>query len=160
MVFVDTGYRLSDNAYRSEAEIVLERPDMNSDDLTKELPDSEPEENKGRISDEMHRMFSPIYDLQRSIQDLASQFSAFANRLDAMEQKLEQRQLETKPIWEKALQEIAETRVEMREEFTKVHAELRDVNQRVRTLALSVFDLQNTQRVIDERVTDLERKAS
>ena len=133
---------------------------MSSDDPTKELPDSEPEENKGQISDEMHRMFSPVYDLQKSIQDLAAQFATFSTRLDAIEQKQEQRQLETKPIWEKALQEIAETRVEMREEFAKVHAELRDVNQRVRTLALSVFELQNSQRVIDERVTDLERKAS
>src|SRR2546423_15315536 len=115
---------------------------MSSDDPTKELPDSEPEENKGRISDETHRMLSPIYDLQRTIQDLATQFGNFSSRLDAIEQKLEQRQLETKPIWERALQEIAETRAEMRVEFSKVHAELRDVNQRVRTLAWAGFSLQ------------------
>ena len=101
---------------------------MSSDDPTKELPDSEPEENKGRISDETHRMLSPIYDLQRTIQDLATQFGNFSSRLDSIEQKLEQRQLETKPIWERALQEITETRAEMRDEFSKVHAELRDVN--------------------------------
>src|SRR5436853_544653 len=88
----------------------LEQCDMSSDDPTKELPDSEPEENKGQISDEMHRMFSPVYDLQKSIQDLAAQFATFSTRLDAIEQKQEQRQLETKPIWEKALQEITETR--------------------------------------------------
>jgi hypothetical protein len=47
-------------------------------------------------------------------------------RLSALEEQNEQRAMDTKPIWERALTEIAETRAEMHEGFQTIRAEIND----------------------------------
>src|SRR5215210_3558000 len=56
---------------------------------------------------------------------ILAQFAAVNSRLDSMDERLGRLEANTKPIWENALKEIAETRAEMREGFESVRAELR-----------------------------------
>lgn len=112
-----------------------------SDDPTKKLPDDEPQENKGRIDEATQRMFSPVYDLQRTIMELVERFDAFNVRLESVELKLEQRQAETKPMWERALAEISETRLEMRGRFDKVDDQLSTLNEKIDILNQDILEV-------------------
>jgi tetrahydromethanopterin S-methyltransferase subunit G len=64
-----------------------------------------------------------------------SRLANIESRLEA----LESRQYNTKPIWERALNEIAETRVEMNEKFEGVNERLDSVDRRIAVLAGDVI---------------------
>jgi chromosome segregation ATPase len=63
-------------------------------------------------------------------------------RLQSLENQAERRALETKPIWERALQEIMETRRELSKRLDRIEAiahetraDLRDAEDRIESLA-------------------------
>ena len=64
--------------------------------------------------------------------------------LDGRVQKLEERSYDTKPIWERALKEIVETRRELSKRLTKVEA--------------IVFEVRANLSEMEDRVENLERK--
>ena len=53
-----------------------------------------------------------------------ARFDAIDARLSALETQAERAKMETKPIWEQALAEIAETRQEMRASFRSVERQI------------------------------------
>lgn len=53
------------------------------------------------------------------------------NNMDARLQTLEAKQYDTKPIWERALAEIAETRSEMQEGFRRVGDKIDILNKNI-----------------------------
>ena len=57
-----------------------------------------------------------------------ARFDAIDARLSALEEKADARVLETKPIWERALTEIAETRTEMNEHFYNLERKIDVLN--------------------------------
>jgi archaellum component FlaC len=71
------------------------------------------------------------------------------NGIDARLQKLEAKQYDTKPIWERALAEIAETRNEIREE-------LRRVGDKIDILNKNILEAQADTRGLERRVSKLE----
>lgn len=106
------------------------------------------------------------------------QIISMLGSLDSRVQKLEERQYDTKPIWEHALAEIAETRAEMRERFAELNTELSEVrtemregfkelnrevkqtNRLIRTLSNNSLKMQSDIHDLDDRVGDLETKAT
>jgi predicted nucleic acid-binding Zn-ribbon protein len=69
-------------------------------------------------------------DLRR----ILARLDSIDKRLDSMNtrlEKLEARAYDTKPIWENALKEIADIRVEMREGFEKIRSEMETGSRRV-----------------------------
>lgn len=63
-----------------------------------------------------------------------ARFDALDRRLDRFEERLarsEEKAYDTKPIWERALAEIAETRAEMREGFARLNERLQDFDVRL-----------------------------
>ena len=93
-------------------------------------------------------------------QAMSSHFASFEQRLIALEEKAERQAMETKPIWEQALAEIAETRAEMRERFDKVETEVRETNHRMRALNNHLLDMAGRQESLEERVDKLDRQPS
>ena len=81
-------------------------------------------------------------------------------RLDTLEEKVDRRLQEARPIWERALAKITELRTEMREGFEKVHSELnhglRRVERQVDILNHNILEVRADLRYLDERVTKLE----
>lgn len=73
-------------------------------------------------------------------------------RLTAVEERIEQRQLDTKPIWERALAEISETRNEVQ----KLGADFREVKRNMRGLNDSLLHIVGELREMDERLAQLE----
>lgn len=88
-------------------------------------------------------------------------------RLDSMDarlEKLEAHSYDTKPIWETALKEIAETRVEMHRGFQEVRGEiqtgLRKVERKIDVLNVNILEVRAELREFDERVSKLESEPS
>jgi hypothetical protein len=81
-------------------------------------------------------------------------------RLTAVEEKVDRRLQETRPIWERALAEIAGLRAEMQEGFEKVRGELslglRREERQVDILNHDILEVRADLRYLDERVTKLE----
>lgn len=106
------------------------------------------------------------------------QIISMLGSLDSRVQKLEERQHDTKPVWEQAVAEIAETRAEMRERFAELHTEISELhtemrdgfkelnkevkqtNRLIRTLSDNSLKMQSDIRDLDDRLGDLETKAT
>jgi vacuolar-type H+-ATPase subunit I/STV1 len=76
--------------------------------------------------------------------------------LDERVQKLEAKAYDTKPIWENALKEIADTRVEMREGFANSHAEVRRLARKLTVLHDILLEIRVDYREYDERLQKVE----
>ena len=74
-------------------------------------------------------------------------------RLQALEEQNERRAMETKPMWEKALAEIAETREEMRDGFATLARKLDVMNH-------ELLEVKAEQVRIDKRMDQLEKRPS
>lgn len=67
-----------------------------------------------------------------------ARFDAIDARFTALKEKVAARAVETKPIWERALKEIAETRAEMKERFDDLDSKIEVLNNDVLNLRASV----------------------
>lgn len=139
-----------------------------SDDLTQKLPgDKEP--IAPQDDDKISVLISAVQSLNTNVQSLRSAFQDVEVRLEALEKTVTERSFETKPIWERALAEIAEVRAELAEiraELAETRAELRaEMQAGFRKLGLKIellnedsLTLRADQRQLDRRVETLESK--
>ena len=101
-----------------------------SNDLTQKLPgdkESIPPQDDDRISlliIAVQTLSTSVQSLSTNFQLLSTDFQEVKVRLEALEKTVNVRSLETKPIWERALAEIAETRAELGETRAELKAEL------------------------------------
>ncbi len=113
-------------------------------------------------------------DRTKEVKDPLSFEERVFARFDSVEIRitnLEDRQYDTKPIWERALAEIAELRseirtdieglrTEMKAEFAGVHHrmehELRGVARKIDVLNQTFLQIQADQRYVDRRLEELE----
>lgn len=79
-----------------------------------------------------------------------ARFDAIDARLAALEKKADESVLETKPIWERALAEITETRAEMNERFD-------DLERKIDVLNRDMLQLRADYSGLDRRVSTLEQ---
>lgn len=93
-------------------------------------------------------------------QNVTTRLDSFEQRLTALEEKADRQAMETKPIWERALAEITETRAEMRERFDRIENEVQDTNHRMRALNNHLLDLAGRQERLEERFDKLDRQPS
>jgi len=104
-----------------------------SDDLTQKLPgDKEPTapQDDDRISllvIAVQSLSSAVQSLSTEVQSLSSDVHEVKARLEALEKTVTERSFETKPIWERALAEIAATRAELGETRAELKGEIADV---------------------------------
>jgi archaellum component FlaC len=95
-----------------------------SEDRTQNLP-----------NDDLRQILAQLTLINARLDRMDARFDRVDSRLDSMDarlERLEARDYDTKPIWENALKEIADTRAEMREGFEKVRAEMREGFEKVR----------------------------
>lgn len=82
----------------------------------------------------------------------------FLRSLDTRLQALESRRYDTKPIWERALKEILETRVELKDTRYDLNTFKRDVADRLDQIQKVVLETRIGLRQAHERIDDLESK--
>jgi predicted nucleic acid-binding Zn-ribbon protein len=101
------------------------------------------------------------------LRQILTQLTSINSRLDGMDarlERLEARDYDTKPIWENALKEIADTRVQMREGFENLRGEmdagLRKVARQIDALNNNILGVQVELRGLDAVVSKLETQAA
>ncbi|HEY0547729.1 MAG TPA: hypothetical protein VGC91_20270 [Pyrinomonadaceae bacterium] len=85
-----------------------------------------------------------------SVNSMLVTLTSFDSRLATLETHLERQALETKPMWEKALAEIVETRTEMIQRFDNLERKLDVINK-------DMLQLRADQRHAESRLDKLER---
>jgi archaellum component FlaC len=78
------------------------------------------------------------------------------NSMNGRLEKLEARAYDTKPIWENALKEIGDLRVEMREGFEKMDTRFETLEQKLEILTDDVLTVRAKHKILDTRVRNLE----
>ena len=139
-----------------------------SDDLTHKLPGDretiapQDEDRIGLLVIAVQSLSSAVQSLSIEVQSLSSDVHEVKARLEALEKTVTERSFETKPIWERALAEIAATRAELAETRAELRAEMKDG---FRKLALKIellnedsLTLRADQKQLDRRVEALESK--
>lgn len=85
------------------------------------------------------------------LDSIDARLDSMDNRLSALEDKAERQAMETKPVWERALAEIAETRMEIREGFESLERKIDILNR-------ELLQVKADQARIDGRVDRLEQR--
>ncbi|HEY0544129.1 MAG TPA: hypothetical protein VGC91_01940 [Pyrinomonadaceae bacterium] len=95
-----------------------------------------------------------------------ARFDALDGRLDSLDSRLqkleiesERRALETKPIWERALTEILETRQGLNDFRGEVNDALRDISRKIGVLGNDMIQLRADQTHVESRLDNLESKS-
>jgi chromosome segregation ATPase len=110
------------------------------------------------------RVFARFDAIDAQYRTLAEEVRQLGPRLE----RLEERALDTKPIWERALAELLDLKMELSEvkadvselkaEVRDVKTELRNVNRKLDVLAKDIVQLRADQVDLDSRVEKLESK--
>lgn len=93
-----------------------------------------------------------------------ARFDALDARIGTLEMKVDERAVETKPIWERALKEFADLRQDMTATLKEVAglrqdmtAALRKVEHKIDVLNRNILEVQADQRDLEGRVETLEK---
>jgi chromosome segregation ATPase len=128
-----------------------------SEDLTQNLPGSQ--------NDALAQILSAVQGLDARVQSLDAKVQSMDNRLGTLEQKVDERLLETRPIWEKVVADIErlQTNVSQLHEGQEtlrreVNTGLRDINRKFSIFNDTLKQMQADYRDIYDRVRDLERQ--
>jgi len=94
---------------------------------------------------------------ERSFEErVFARFDALDARLQTLESESERRAVETKPIWERALQEIMETRAEVvkvEDRLGRIENEIKDMRRMFRS---TFADVARVQEDLEERLDKIE----
>src|SRR5574341_2900 len=107
------------------------------------------------VDENLRSLGSRVESLDSRVQSLDARVESLDSRvgsLDSRVQVLESRAYDTKPIWEKALKEIADTRYALND-FK------REVTERLDQIQMVVLETRVGLRRAHERIDDLESKA-
>lgn len=97
-----------------------------------------------------------------AVQDLGTRLGSLEDRMGTLEQKVEERLYDTRPIWEKVQADIAQLQdgqESMRKDVREVRTELRDMNRKLSIFNDNLVQIQADYRDIYDRVRDLERQS-
>jgi chromosome segregation ATPase len=128
-----------------------------SEDLTQNLSGSQDEV--------LAQILSAVRNLDTRVQSLDTKVQNMDARLGTLEQKMDERLLETRPIWEKVVADIErlQTNVAQLHEGQEtlrreVNTGLRDINRKFSIFNDTLTQMQADYRDIYDRVRDLERQ--
>jgi chromosome segregation ATPase len=141
-----------------------------SEEITRQLPGDVLKLILARF-DSMDKRFDSVdarFDsVDQRFDSVGKRFDSVEARLDSLdgrlttvEEKVDRRLQETRPIWERALAEIAGLRAEMQEGFERIRGEmnhgLRRVERQVDILNHNILEVRGDLRYLDDRLTKLE----
>jgi len=120
---------------------------------------------QGTQDDALAQILRAVQGLDTRVQSLDAKVQSMDNRLGTLEQKVDERLLETRPIWEKVVADIErlQTNVSQLHEGQEtlrreVNTGLRDINRKFSIFNDTLTQMQADYRDIYDRVRDLERQ--
>ena len=137
-----------------------DRSNMN-DDTTRKIPDGEAESSgSGNTGDRIGMILGLVQSMGTNLEDVKG-------RLGTLEKTVGERLYDTKPIWERALAEIAEVRLEVtqiRTEMAGLRSEMGDglhkLGKKIELLIEDVFAVRTENRILGKQIDKLESKTS
>jgi chromosome segregation ATPase len=152
-----------------------------TDDPTKKIKEHGKIPDNGHdLGDNINELLSMVRAMSVDLQDVKSQvgtvektLSDMNSRVEAVEKAISERLYDTKPIWERALAEILETRAELaatRSELEETRSEVRETRLETREaiqklkgkidiVIQDAFELRTEQQTLERRVGRIEDKA-
>ena len=138
-----------------------------TDDPTKKLPSEVNlqaylDEKIGVLIGAIQLLSADFQSLSSDFQSLRAEFQELKVRVEAVEKAVIERSMETKLIWERALAEIANLRVELAETKQELRTEMREgfrkLAMKVELLNEDSLAVRSDQRLLEKRVEALESK--
>jgi hypothetical protein len=114
-----------------------------SDDTTKNLPDG----------DRIDALVGLVQTMSVTLEYIKTDLRDVKARVEILEKTVSERLFDTRPIWERALAEMAETRSEMRDSFSKF-------DRKIDLLIEDVFAVRAENKSLGRRVDKLESNSS
>ena len=103
-----------------------------------------------------------VQSLSADVQSLSADVQQLKVRVEAVEKTVIERSMETKPIWERALGELANLRVELAETRQELRTEMKEgfrkLAMKVELLNEDSLTVRSDQRQLEKRVEALESK--
>jgi chromosome segregation ATPase len=90
------------------------------------------------------------------LRQILARLDSINARLTSLEEKVEARLYDARPIWERALQEIGETRLEMRAGFERVDEHFILLEDKIQALSDDILTMRAKHSRLSSRVRDLE----
>jgi hypothetical protein len=118
---------------------------MSNDDPTLELPTP-------NFAEQARELTSPLYELQKRLQQFELQVAAIPKieeQVAALDDKLDRRLHDTRPIWEGVLLEMGDLRATMGKE-------IENIKRRIGLLIQDNFEMRAAYRDLEKRVESLE----
>ncbi|HYV04120.1 MAG TPA: hypothetical protein VFB82_06035 [Blastocatellia bacterium] len=118
---------------------------MSSDDPTIKLPSEGLEQ--------LRELTAPMYAFEKPLQQFEKQVAAIPKieeQVSALDQKVDQRLHETRPIWEGVLAELRDFRAQ-------TETEVEGIRQRIDTFVVELFEVRVRQRDFETRLRVLEQ---
>ena len=109
---------------------------MSNDDVTKKLTED--------FAERLREWSSPIYALQKQMQELVSE-------VQSLNQKVDARLHDTRPIWESVQQQLKDISVNMEKGFHNIH-------RRIDVVSADINKLRTDISLLDERIDKLEKE--
>lgn len=120
------------------------------------------------MSDELTQNLPPSQDgtlaqILTIVQNLSTRLESLEQRFVSLEQKVEERLYDTRPIWEKVQADIArlqEGQESLRKDVRELNTHWRDMNRKLSIFNDTLVEMQADYRDIYDRVRGLERQSS
>ena len=114
------------------------------------------------LSTDFQSLSADFQSLRADFQSLRADFQELKVRVEAVEKTVIERSMETKPIWERALSEIANLRVELAETKQELRTEMKEgfrkLAMKIELLNEASLEVRSDQRLLEKRVETLESK--
>lgn len=128
-----------------------------SEDRTKELPDANPFEK--RVLMLFDRVFAELADMRTQQADMRTELAAIRELQDSLDEKVDRRLQETRPIWEAVLQEVRATgeRVgALAAEVEVIKEDVKRIDTKFEVMVQELFEHSADIRILKKRVTQIE----
>ncbi|HJQ67448.1 MAG TPA: hypothetical protein VKA70_00640 [Blastocatellia bacterium] len=127
---------------------------MSSDDLTREIP----------TGDRLDQLISLVYGIASDVSELKNRVGVLEQRLESLEQKVDKRLHDTRPIWEAVQNQITELRESVQNQITELRTEMtknfQKIDRKFDYFAEEFVDIRYKQREHGNRLDKLEENKS
>lgn len=131
---------------------------MSSDNVTKNLP----------TEDKIDSLIEMVRQLSSNVTGLWSEVTEIKNRLTTLEQTVEKRLYDTRPIWEAVLSQLSQIQArqdsqqeqldEISETMKSVKGDIHAINRRINLVHKEMLGIKEEQEVLHERIDRLEKE--
>ncbi len=102
--------------------------------------------DEDKTTDPLLEVLARVRSMDSRLANVETRLERVETRLDSLETKVEERSRETRPMWEKALKEIMDLRLEMTQGFEEARKERKSLSRKIDILHDDVLNVRESNR--------------